>query len=106
LVLAIAGAIGCSSDQTGSSAAGQQTGDATLAAGVSPASPEKAAASASAGKSGNELWAENCVRCHNMRDPSTYSDAQWSVAVHHMRLRADLGAEDSRKILEFLKSAN
>ena len=34
------------------------------------------------------------------------SDAEWDVAMHHMRIRANLTAEEHRKILEFLKSAN
>ena len=58
------------------------------------------------GKGGAQLWAENCVRCHNNRSPSTYSDAEWDVAMHHMRIRANLTAEEHRRILEFLKSAN
>jgi cytochrome c5 len=60
----------------------------------------------SSGKGGAQLWAENCVRCHNNRSPSTYSDAEWDVAMHHMRIRANLTAEEHRKILQFLKSAN
>ncbi len=60
----------------------------------------------SAGKGGAQLWAENCVRCHNVRSPSIYSDAEWDVAMHHMRIRANLTAEESVKVLEFLKSAN
>lgn len=60
----------------------------------------------SSSKGGAQLWAENCVRCHNNRSPSTYSDAEWDVAMHHMRIRANLTAEEHRRILEFLKSAN
>ena len=60
----------------------------------------------SAGKGGAQLWAESCVRCHNVRSPSIYSDAEWDVAMHHMRIRANLTAEESTKVLEFLKSAN
>lgn len=58
------------------------------------------------GKGSAQLWTENCVRCHNNRSPSTYSDAEWDVAMHHMRIRANLTAEEHRRILEFLKSAN
>ena len=58
------------------------------------------------GKGASQLWAENCVRCHNIRSPSVYSDAEWEVAMHHMRIRANLTAEEHHKILEFLKSAN
>lgn len=60
----------------------------------------------SSDKGGAQLWAENCVRCHNNRSPSSYSDAEWDVAMHHMRIRANLTAEEHRRILEFLKSAN
>ena len=86
---------------------------ALLAAGCQTTQTEhvgqKAQAKAEAkdtGKGGGQLWAENCTRCHNNRSPSTYNDAEWDVAMHHMRIRANLTAEESKKILEFLKSAN
>jgi mono/diheme cytochrome c family protein len=58
------------------------------------------------GKSGAELWAENCVRCHNIRSPSSYSPAQWEVVMMHMRVRANLTPEEHKKILGFLKSGS
>jgi hypothetical protein len=64
------------------------------------------AAAAPAGreeKSGAQLWADNCQRCHNTRSPSSYNDAQWEVAMMHMRVRANLTPEEHKKILEFLK---
>lgn len=67
---------------------------------------KQAALAAFQGKPGAQLWAESCNRCHNYRSPSSYSDAQWSVAMHHMRVRANLTAEEEAKILAFLKSAN
>ena len=60
----------------------------------------------SATSNGVQLWAQNCGHCHNVRSPGSYSDAQWDVAMLHMRVRANLTAEEHRKILEFLKSAN
>ena len=60
----------------------------------------------SRGKGGAELWAENCVRCHNIRSPSNYSPAQWEVVMMHMRVRANLTPEEHKKILEFLKSGS
>lgn len=57
-------------------------------------------------KGGAQLWAENCLRCHNSRSPSSYSDGEWEVAMHHMRVRANLTAEEHRIILEFLKASN
>jgi hypothetical protein len=65
---------------------------------------EVAAGSTPPGKSGAELWANNCVRCHNIRSPSSLSPAQWEVALMHMRVRANLTPEEHKKILEFLKS--
>ena len=56
-------------------------------------------------KGGAEL-AETCNRCHNARPPQYYSDGQWDVIVHHMRLRANLTGEEARTIAEFLKAAN
>jgi len=62
------------------------------------------AAAAPTAKSGAELWAENCIRCHNIRSPSNYSPAQWEVVMMHMRVRANLTPEEHKKILEFFKS--
>jgi cytochrome c5 len=76
-------------------------GDSKPAA-AAPGTPAVAAA----GKSGAQLWAENCIRCHNIRSPSSYSDAQWDVALLHMRVRANLTAEEHHKILAFMKTAH
>jgi mono/diheme cytochrome c family protein len=76
-------------------AANKQSGD--VAAGTTPSATEKG---------GAQLWAENCVRCHNIRSPSNYSPAQWEVVMMHMRVRANLTPEEHKKILEFLKSGS
>ncbi len=57
-------------------------------------------------KGGAQLWAENCIRCHNYRPPRERSDRGWEIIVHHMRVRANLTAVEHRLILAFLKSAN
>jgi hypothetical protein len=57
------------------------------------------------GLTGEELWSNNCVRCHNIRPPTMYGNAQWDVIVHHMRLRANITGQEQRAIVEFLKSA-
>jgi hypothetical protein len=57
-------------------------------------------------RGGAELWAENCGHCHNSRSLDSLSDAQWEVAAMHMRVRANLTAQEHDKILAFLKSAN
>jgi cytochrome c5 len=65
-----------------------------------------APASAPTGKGGAQIWAENCQRCHNFRSPSSYSPAQWDVAMLHMRVRANLTPEQATKVLAFLKSGS
>ena len=61
-------------------------------------------AAGATGKSGAQLWAETCIRCHNIRSPGSLSPAQWEVAMMHMRVRANLTPEQQKKILEFLKA--
>jgi hypothetical protein len=56
--------------------------------------------------SGQELWSMNCQRCHNLRSPAMYSDAQWDVIVHHMRVRANITGGEQRAIADFLKSSS
>ena len=53
-----------------------------------------------------KLWAQTCTRCHNTRPATSFSDAQWVVITHHMRIRANLTGPETRAILEFLKDAN
>ena len=62
--------------------------------------------SGAASQTGATLWAQNCGHCHNIRSPDSYSDAQWDVAMLHMRIRANLTAEEHKQILAFLKSAH
>jgi cytochrome c2 len=56
-------------------------------------------------KSGAQLWAENCNRCHNAPPPEIYSNAQWEVVGEHMRYKANLTDEEVRKIVAFLKAS-
>ncbi len=57
-------------------------------------------------KGGAQAWSENCMRCHNLRPPHERSDREWDIIVHHMRVRANLTAEEHRLILDFLQAAN
>jgi hypothetical protein len=59
-----------------------------------------------AGLSGEELWSNNCQRCHNLRSPAMQTPVQWQVIVHHMRVRANITGSDARAIADFLKSAS
>ena len=67
--------------------------------------PDTRTASAHA-KGRAELWGENCGRCHNVRGPDWYSDAEWEVAMQQMRIRGYLTGQEHRAIEQFLKSAN
>uniref|UniRef100_UPI00404B202C hypothetical protein n=1 Tax=Gelidibacter sp. TaxID=2018083 RepID=UPI00404B202C len=67
-------------------------------------SPERAAIVQ--GKSGVQLWGENCMRCHSTPSPADFNDSDWSTIEMHMRVRANLTANESSKIFEFIKSAN
>ncbi len=58
------------------------------------------------GLGGAQAWSDNCMRCHNLRHPRERSDREWDIIVHHMRVRANLTAEEHRVILAFLKAAN
>jgi hypothetical protein len=53
-----------------------------------------------------KLWAHTCQQCHNLQPASKYSDSQWDVIVHHMRVRANLTGPEQRAIVQFLKEAN
>lgn len=53
-----------------------------------------------------EEWSDICGRCHNLRSPSEYSDAQWTVVVDQMRLLVPLTTQEQYEILAFLKANN
>jgi len=55
---------------------------------------------------GAKAWADNCARCHNMRDPKEFRDDVWRPIVYHMRVRAGLTGQDTRDILAYLRAAN
>lgn len=80
--------------------------DSAAPAAGSGSATTKSYASVKPAKGGAELWSDNCMRCHNLRPPTEYSNGEWQVIVHHMRVRANLTGEDARQILAFLKSAN
>ena len=56
-----------------------------------------------ANKSGAQLWAENCQRCHNTPSPSTFSAEKWETVGMHMQTRALLTDQERDKIIDFLK---
>ena len=80
--------------------------DATMEGAEAGSQPNAIVAVPPMRKDGARAWAQNCMRCHNVRDPQERSDREWEIIVHHMRVRANLTAEEHRLILEFLKAAN
>ena len=55
-----------------------------------------------AAKSGAQLWAENCQRCHNTPSPSSFSHEQWITIGMHMQTRAQLTDKERDKVVAFL----
>jgi hypothetical protein len=52
---------------------------------------------------GAELYAINCNRCHPERYPTEWTSAQWKTLMTHMRVRANLPAEQAKEILKYLQ---
>ncbi|MBX9851336.1 MAG: cytochrome c [Cytophagaceae bacterium] len=65
---------------------------------------ESCVSSKVAEKSGSQLWAENCMRCHSIPPSSAYTNEEWGTIQTHMRTRAMLTEDEYKKILEFLQS--
>lgn len=57
-------------------------------------------------KGAAQMWAENCIRCHNSRSPTSYSDTHWDITMMHMRIQANLTVEEYRSIRDFLQASN
>jgi hypothetical protein len=52
---------------------------------------------------GAELYAINCNRCHPERYPTEWTCAQWKTIMLHMRVRANLPAEQAKTIAKYLQ---
>ena len=52
---------------------------------------------------GAELYAIHCNRCHPERYASERTAAHWKTILTHMRVRANLPAEQAKTILQFLQ---
>jgi cytochrome c5 len=55
------------------------------------------------GLSGQELYAIHCNRCHSERYPTEWTAAHWRTIMTHMRVRANLPAEQAKEILKYLE---
>lgn len=55
---------------------------------------------------GAKAWADNCTRCHNLRNAKELRDDQWITTMFHMRVRGGLTGQETRDILTFLQNSN
>lgn len=55
---------------------------------------------------GARAWADNCTRCHNLREAPELRDDQWITTTFHMRVRAGLTGQEARDIITFLQMSN
>jgi hypothetical protein len=53
--------------------------------------------------SGAGLYAIHCNRCHTERYATEFTAAHWKTIMMHMRVRANLTAEQARAILKYLQ---
>ncbi len=53
--------------------------------------------------SGADLYAIHCNRCHPERYATERTVAQWKTIMLHMRVRANLPAEQAKAILKYLQ---
>ena len=54
---------------------------------------------------GAKIWADTCMRCHNVRTPDNLSKRAWTYSMNHMRVRAGLTGKETRDILAFILSS-
>jgi hypothetical protein len=52
---------------------------------------------------GAELYAIHCNRCHPERYPTEWNPAQWKTIMLHMRVRANLPADQAKEIGKYLQ---
>ncbi len=53
--------------------------------------------------SGADLYAIHCNRCHPERYATEFTPAQWKTIMTHMRVRANLPADQAKAILKYLQ---
>ena len=55
---------------------------------------------------GAKLWGAYCGLCHNARSGGEFNRLEWDTLLLHMRVRANLPAEDAEAIRVFLRSSH
>lgn len=89
-----------SEDGKSDSAADKKTGQSEK---PTQNSPDKKAPPARKTLTGAELYSMHCNRCHPERYPTERTAAQWKTILLHMRVRANIPADQARTILKYLQ---
>lgn len=55
---------------------------------------------------GADLYRQHCGRCHDLYEPSRYTDFQWSTIMPQMIRESNLDQNRGAKISSYLKAAN
>lgn len=79
------------------------TGADTSTNSTAAAPPADTAKKAPTKLTGTELYAIHCNRCHPERYPTERTAAQWKTLLTHMRVRANLPADQAKAILKYLQ---
>ena len=53
--------------------------------------------------SGQDLYTIHCNRCHTQRYPKEWTPGQWKTLMMHMRVRANLPADQASEILKYMQ---
>lgn len=64
-----------------------------------------AAVPAHAQRSGVDIWAQTCGRCHLIQPANRYTADQWETIMEQMKIQARMTDDEATAVLEFLKSA-
>jgi cytochrome c5 len=76
-------------------AGGDTKAEQKSSAGATPAETQKL--------SGQDLYTINCNRCHAQRYPREWTPSQWKTLIMHMRIRANIPADQAREILKYMQ---
>jgi hypothetical protein len=79
------------------------SGVRVTAADTKPPTAEKAKKPEKKKLSGGELYSLHCNRCHPERYATERTAKQWKTLMLHMRVRANLPAEQAKAILKYLQ---
>lgn len=64
------------------------------------------AVKAKAALDGVKVFGWYCGACHSERYPRERTDGEWDMIVTHMRVRANLSADQTKAVLRYLKENN